>query len=66
MAKKICAVYGWPILETGKQGKGAQFTMLIPRTGSIGKGDQVQKTQQRQQKSATSMEVPNVHSQPHS
>jgi signal transduction histidine kinase len=31
MIKRICKVYGWTIQETGKQGKGAQFTMLIPR-----------------------------------
>jgi PAS domain S-box-containing protein len=37
MAKRICEVYGWTIRETGKQGKGAQFTMSIPRIDSIGK-----------------------------
>jgi signal transduction histidine kinase len=31
MIKRICEVYGWTIQETGKQGKGAQFTMSIPR-----------------------------------
>jgi len=31
MIRRICEVYGWTIQETGKQGKGAQFTMLIPR-----------------------------------
>jgi len=31
MIRRICEVYGWTIRETGKQGKGAQFTMLIPR-----------------------------------
>ncbi len=37
MAKRICEVYGWTIRETGKQGKGAQFTMSIPRISSTGK-----------------------------
>lgn len=47
--------------------KGAQFTITIRRIGSTEKGNyQVQKTQQRQKKSATNMEVPKVHSQPHS
>jgi signal transduction histidine kinase len=31
MIKRICEVYGWTIQETGKRGKGAQFTMSIPR-----------------------------------
>jgi PAS domain S-box-containing protein len=44
MAKRISEVYGWTILETGKQGKGAQFTMSIPRTGSTEKPNcQIQK-----------------------
>lgn len=47
--------------------KGAQFTITIRRIGSTEKGNyQVQKTQQRQKKSATNMEVPKAHSQPHS
>ena len=29
--KKMCEVYGWTIQETGKRGKGAQFTMTIPK-----------------------------------
>jgi PAS domain S-box-containing protein len=66
MIKRICEVYGWTIQEKGTQGKGARFTMSIPRIGSTEKGDyQVQKTQQRQQESATNMEVPKAHSQPH-
>ena len=39
MIKRICEVYGWTIRETGKQGKGAQFTMSIPRIGSTGKAN---------------------------
>jgi len=39
MIKRMCEVYGWTIRETGKQGKGAQFTMLIPRIGSTGKAN---------------------------
>jgi signal transduction histidine kinase len=31
MIKRICEVYGWTIQETGKRGKGAQFTMSIPK-----------------------------------
>jgi PAS domain S-box-containing protein len=32
LIKKICEAYSWTIRETGKQGKGAQFTMIIPKT----------------------------------
>jgi PAS domain S-box-containing protein len=32
MIKKTCEVYGWNIKETGKEGKGVQFTMTIPPT----------------------------------
>jgi signal transduction histidine kinase len=47
MIKRMCEVYGWTIQETGKQGKGAQFTMLIPRIGSTGKANyQIQKPRQ--------------------
>jgi PAS domain S-box-containing protein len=47
MIKRMCEVYGWTIQETGKQGKGAQFTMLIPRIGSTGKVNyQIQKPRQ--------------------
>jgi signal transduction histidine kinase len=27
----MCEIYGWTIRETGKLGKGAQFTITIPR-----------------------------------
>jgi signal transduction histidine kinase len=37
MIKRICEVYGWVIRETGKQGKGAQFTMTISRSNQSGK-----------------------------
>ena len=58
MIKRICEVYGWTILETGKQGKGAQFTMTIQRTSSTGKANhQVQKTQERQQEQEANMEA---------
>jgi PAS domain S-box-containing protein len=36
MIKRICEVYGWTIRETGKPGRGAQFTMTIPRRNSNG------------------------------
>jgi signal transduction histidine kinase len=32
LIKKICEAYGWTIQETGKPGKGAQFTMIIPKS----------------------------------
>ena len=32
LVKLMCEVYGWTIQETGKQGKGAQFTMTMPKT----------------------------------
>jgi PAS domain S-box-containing protein len=31
LIKRMCEVYGWTIRETGKQGKGAQFTITIPK-----------------------------------
>ena len=31
LIKRICEAYGWTIQETGKEGKGAQFTMIIPK-----------------------------------
>jgi len=31
LIRKICEVYGWTIQETGKHGKGAQFTITVPR-----------------------------------
>ena len=36
LIKRICEAYGWTIQETGKQGKGAQFTMTIPKKGKDG------------------------------
>jgi signal transduction histidine kinase len=32
LIRKICEAYGWTIQETGKPGKGAQFTITIPET----------------------------------
>jgi PAS domain S-box-containing protein len=37
LIKKICEAYGWTIRETGKQSKGAQFTITIPKTTKNGK-----------------------------
>jgi PAS domain S-box-containing protein len=37
LIKKICEAYGWTIQETGKLGKGAQFTMTIPKMYKNGK-----------------------------
>ena len=37
LIKRICEAYGWTIQETGKQGKGAQFTMTIPKNANDGK-----------------------------
>ena len=37
LIKKMVEVYGWTIQETGKQGKGAQFTLTIPRINKAGK-----------------------------
>jgi PAS domain S-box-containing protein len=34
---KIVEVYGWTIQEAGTSGKGAQFTMIIPKKGEKGK-----------------------------
>jgi len=34
---KICEAYGWTIQETGVPGKGAQFTMTIPKMNKSGK-----------------------------
>jgi PAS domain S-box-containing protein len=31
LIRKMCEVYGWTIRETGKHGKGAQFTITIPK-----------------------------------
>jgi PAS domain S-box-containing protein len=37
LIKRICEAYGWTIMETGIQGKGAQFTMVIPKYDLKGK-----------------------------
>jgi len=37
LIKRICEAYGWAIEETGKQGQGAQFTMVIPKKRKDGK-----------------------------
>ena len=37
LIKRICEAYGWTIQETGQQGKGAQFTMTIPKKANDGK-----------------------------
>jgi len=37
LTRRMCNVYGWTIQETGKQGKGAQFTMTIPKMSESGK-----------------------------
>jgi PAS domain S-box-containing protein len=37
LIKRICEAYGWTIQEKGKQGKGAQFTMTIPKNANDGK-----------------------------
>jgi len=37
LIRKICEAYGWTIQETGKLGKGAQFTITIPKTNENGK-----------------------------
>ena len=31
LIRKICETYGWTIKETGEYGKGAQFTIIIPK-----------------------------------
>ncbi|MFP3984660.1 MAG: PAS domain S-box protein [Candidatus Bathyarchaeia archaeon] len=36
LIKKICEVYGWHIEETGKPGRGSQFTMIIPQNSHEG------------------------------
>jgi signal transduction histidine kinase len=61
MIRRICEVYGWFIRETGKQSKGVQFTMSIPRIDSIGKArHQIQKPWQHWRESETKAEVPNT------
>jgi len=37
LIRKMCEIYGWTIQETGKQGKGAQFTITIPTMNENGK-----------------------------
>jgi signal transduction histidine kinase len=38
LIRKICEAYGWAIKETGKPGKGARFTLIIPKNNAhIGK-----------------------------
>ena len=37
LVKKTMAVYGWTIQEDGEPGKGAKFTILIPRLNKNGK-----------------------------
>ncbi len=36
LIRKICEAYGWIIQETGIPGKGAQFTIAIPKTNKNG------------------------------
>jgi PAS domain S-box-containing protein len=31
LIRKICEVYGWTISETGEQGKGVEFTIIVPK-----------------------------------
>jgi signal transduction histidine kinase len=37
LIKRICEAYGWAIEETGKEGQGAQFTMILPKESKDGK-----------------------------
>jgi signal transduction histidine kinase len=37
LIRKMCEVYGWTIQETGRQGKGAQFTITVPKMNREGK-----------------------------
>jgi PAS domain S-box-containing protein len=37
MIKKMTEVYGWAIEETGEPGKGAQFTITVPKVNQNGK-----------------------------
>jgi PAS domain S-box-containing protein len=36
LTAKLCEMYGWKIQETGQFGKGAQFTITIPKTNEKG------------------------------
>ncbi len=37
LVKKMMEVYGWTIIEEGEQGKGAKFTLTIPKLNKNGK-----------------------------
>jgi K+-sensing histidine kinase KdpD len=37
LVKRMMDVYGWTIIEEGEQGKGAKFTMTIPKLNKDGK-----------------------------
>jgi signal transduction histidine kinase len=37
LIKKMIEVYGWTIQETGESGKGAKFTITIPKINQNGK-----------------------------
>ena len=37
LINRMSEVYGWKIKETGKAGKGAQFTITIPKANEEGK-----------------------------
>ncbi|MEM2440248.1 MAG: PAS domain S-box protein [Candidatus Bathyarchaeia archaeon] len=41
LTAKLCEMYGWTIQETGEHGKGAQFTITLPKTNE--KGEQLYK-----------------------
>ncbi|MEM2393423.1 MAG: PAS domain S-box protein [Candidatus Bathyarchaeia archaeon] len=43
LTARLCKMYGWAIQETGEYGKGAQFTLTIPKTNE--KGEQLYKIQ---------------------
>jgi len=36
LTAKLCEMYSWKIMETGEYGKGAQFTITIPKTNKKG------------------------------
>jgi signal transduction histidine kinase len=37
LVKKMMEVYGWTITEEGEPGKGAKFTIIIPKLNKSGK-----------------------------
>jgi signal transduction histidine kinase len=37
LIKRICEAYGWTIEETGKEGQGVQFTMIVPKKRGDGR-----------------------------